>query len=174
VINAGERLFDTPPVVAGAVGILFHFLRDLQERRQGDVVEAATRVVEAATRKNEILLEYSCLINLIAEVRFYSQRLSGRVSETEVGGLMRESLEGLMRESLEGLNTAETLTKTSLNKVRAFDPKDIATQREARQMLEELHGKSQELTVKLTGTLELLKRHEDELKEKAGVRQAPK
>jgi hypothetical protein len=87
---------------------------------------------------------------------------------------MRESLEGLMRESLEGLNTAETLTKTSLNKVRAFDPKDIATQREARQMLEELHGKSQELTVKLTGTLELLKRHEDELKEKAGVRQAPK
>jgi hypothetical protein len=64
VINAGERLFDTPPVVAGAVGILFHFLRDLQERRQGDVVEAATRVVEAATRKNEILLEYSCLINL--------------------------------------------------------------------------------------------------------------
>jgi hypothetical protein len=58
------------------------------------------------------------------------------------------------------------VTVKSIDQVRAFSSRELATQSNARQMLEGLGGRPKELTVQLAKTLDQLKRYEDEIKEK--------
>jgi hypothetical protein len=53
--------------------------------------------------------------------------------------------------------------KSYIDKVKALDPKDIATQDNARVAFEGLAGTSQEMRIRATGMLEEMKRGENEL-----------
>jgi hypothetical protein len=149
------RLLKGGPVSANAVS---HYQITAASAQEDDHSKAD--VVEAASLKNEILIKYSGVQDLTAEIRFYQERWFRRTAGTEV--------EGLICDNLEKMNQVDLVTKASIHAVRALDPKDIVTQNEARHLLEKFQGRSQELTAKLTRTIDSLRRLENELNEKLG------
>lgn len=140
------------------------FLLALRSARKADLakVEAAAAtaragVVEAISRKNEILNEYFRVMNLMAEYRFYNEQVSRLLEIVAEDDPIGHSMKDLMRWNLEHLIAEEKRTKESIDKVKALDPKEIATNPKAREMLEDLHGRPQQLTIKLTGMVEQIK-----------------
>lgn len=150
---------------------LASFLRAQRADRKSDDAINKTAVVNAAERKNEIVTAYQGVLHLLSDYRFYTERLARRVSELKAAGKVGGSLiETLMANSLKDLKEREIAIKEDIEKIKAFDPKEIATQANARETLEDLYGRSQQMTIQLTQGIEMLKRSEDEFKEKSGIK----
>jgi hypothetical protein len=127
-------------------------------------------VVEVVSRKNEIVNEYQYVLILVAEYRFYTRRLFTMVADLGPGNDPdgHSWAKNLVRTNLDYMDTAEGTTKRSIDEVRAFDSREITTNPEARKKLQELHGRPQQMRIKLTGMVEDLKRDLKDLSEKMG------
>ena len=120
-----------------------------------------TKAVEVVSRKNEIVNEYQGLLILNAEYRFYTGRLSAMLSGKGAGDDPAGYSDVIrrLRENVALVNQTDRITNESINKVRNFDPAEVAANPKAREQLEELHGKAQQLKIKLDGNVADLKRH---------------
>ena len=127
---------------------------------EAKAAKANTDAVEVISRKNDIVNDFQGVLILINEYRFYTHRLASILdalkADDDPDGHAR--IKALVDANLERMNAEQKRTKESIDKVRAFDSKQIATDPNARQMLQELHGRPQQLKIKLTGMINDMKR----------------
>jgi hypothetical protein len=133
---------------------IFNFVVNYRKGRDDDALKASTR-------KNEVLIGLSNVQHLIADVRFYDERITRRNLQTF--GVRR--MLGEAGPSLQ-LDDVEKFAKAYFAEIQAYDPRDIATKRDARTRLEEVHGSVADLAVKLSNLVADLKRHDEEQSKK--------
>jgi hypothetical protein len=134
------------------------YLLNYRTNRKSNAAKAKIDVVEASGRRNDIVYEYAGVMNLINEVRLrflsWPHPIADQVVQTYIRG------------TLDSLEIAETVTRSSMNEIRALDPKNIATEDGARSKVEELHGRSKELMAKAAALLKSTEILESQLREK--------
>ncbi len=126
--------------------------------RKAGAAKTKADLLEIVSRKNEIVGQYLEVLNLISECRFYAENLSRVLDQTEDGSEEHSEMQGLIRENLTMYDAEVESTKRSIDKVKAFDPNEIATSSRARLLLEELNGRPSQIKIRLTGSIEYLKR----------------
>jgi hypothetical protein len=122
---------------------------------------SSTDAVAVVSRKNEIVNEYQGLLILNAEYRFYTGQLAAILSAMGAGDDPAGYADATsrMRENAALVNQTDRIANASIARVRDFDPAEVAANPKARELLEELHGRAKQLTIKLRGNVEDLKRN---------------
>jgi len=134
-------------------------------KAEAAAAKATINSVEVIARKNAIVNEYQTVLMLIAEARFYTTQLYAMVAGMKAGDDPdgHATAKRLIQENLKYLNHAAKTVDESMHKVRDFDANDIATNPEARKMLEELHGRPQQMKIKVSDMIAQLKRDLEKL-----------
>src|SRR5690349_6858549 len=90
--------------------------------------KSVTDAVEVVSRKNEIVNEYQSLLILNAEYRFYTGQLAAMLSGMGPGDDPAGHADAIrrVRENAALVNQTDRITNESIDKVRKFDPAEVA------------------------------------------------